>query len=76
MKKYQRNFLIILTILLGLAYPLIIHAHHSFYCGIKAGNNQSGSSYKRYISESKILKPGCQIAMNGKHAHLMNVNLS
>lgn len=43
MKKYQRNFLIILTILLGLAFPLINKEQKSF---------QSDKVLNRFDNES------------------------
>lgn len=68
MKKHQRNFLIILTILLGLAFPLITKAQQSFHYGIKAGLNLSSSSYNRYLSDSKSMKAGFQVGMMGEFA--------
>ncbi|RYU92874.1 porin family protein [Emticicia agri] len=68
MKNQQRMFLIVLTILLVLAYPLITKAQKPPGYGIKAGMNLSGSSYNRYFSDSKSLKPGFQVGITGEYA--------
>lgn len=91
MKKYQRNFLIILTILLGLAFPLINKEQKSFQSEkvIKRPDNESltGAGTKinkltiRINSQLKLkdlfaLIPDSSNGLDIQNHNLLNVRVS
>jgi hypothetical protein len=67
MKNHQSKYTLVLAILLSITYPLITKAQIPFSYGVKAGLNLSSSSYNRYFTDRKSLKPGFRIGFTGEY---------
>lgn len=67
MKNHHRRPVCILAVLLSITYPLITKAQKPFNFGVKAGVNLSSSSYNRYFTDKKSLKPGFQFGLTGEY---------
>lgn len=55
-----------LFVLFSFVYPTITQAQKGFSYGLKAGLNLSTSSYNRFFTDKKVLKPGFQVGITGE----------
>lgn len=67
MKKHQRDFLIILTIMLGLAFPLIIQTQQSFHSDKALNRVDTGTLTGPRTKINKLtVNINCQLKLKNK----------
>lgn len=67
MKTHKSTLLAALFVLCSFVCPTITQAQKGFSYGLKAGLNLSTSSYNRFFTDKKVLKPGFQVGITGEY---------